>query len=92
MVKFSKEELLKLAEISALKLYDDEISVLADQLRITLEYVEQLNEAEVEFEQEAFHNINVFRDDKSIQTDSAPILAQAPKTEETYFVVPKILD
>jgi len=92
MINFTKEELLRLAEISALKLYPDEIEKLAGQLKKTLDYTEQLSQVEIETEQEAFHNINVFRDDKAIPTDSALLLAQAPAVEENYFVVPKILD
>jgi aspartyl/glutamyl-tRNA(Asn/Gln) amidotransferase C subunit len=92
MFKFSKEELLKLADISALKLYKDEVPVLEEQLKKTLEYVDQLCNVEIETEQEAFHTINVFREDKAVEKDSSPLLDQAPQKEETYFVVPKILD
>ena len=92
MVVFTKEELLRLAAISALKLNPNEIEFIEKQLKTTLDYVEQLGQANIETEQEAFHNINVFRDDKAIQKDSTLILAQAPAVEENYIVVPKILD
>ncbi|MBU1008119.1 Asp-tRNA(Asn)/Glu-tRNA(Gln) amidotransferase subunit GatC [Candidatus Dependentiae bacterium] len=92
MIDFSKEELLKLAQLSSLKLYDDEIEYLREQLQKTLDYTEELAQFETKLEHEAVKTINVFREDKAIQKDSAPLLAQAPATKETYFVVPKILD
>ena len=43
-------------------------------------------------EHDAIKTINVFREDKVITTESDELLAQAPKTKNTHFVVPKILD
>lgn len=92
MVDFSKEELLKLAQLSSLKLYDDEVEYLREQLQKTLDYTQQLDQFEMKMEHEAVKTINVFREDKAIPRDPGPLLAQAPATKETYFVVPKILD
>lgn len=92
MTDFSREELLKLAELSSLKIYDDEIEYLRSQLGKTLAYIEQLNEFQARPEHDAVKTINVFREDKATPKDAAPLLAQAPQTKETYFVVPKILD
>jgi aspartyl/glutamyl-tRNA(Asn/Gln) amidotransferase C subunit len=92
MIDFSREDLLKLAELSSLKIYDDEISYLQDQLAKTLNYIEQLEEFKARPEHDAVKTINVFREDKATPKDAAAILAQAPQTKETYFVVPKILD
>lgn len=92
MIDISKEEVLRLAEISSLKLNDQEVEAFRDQLAKTLEYTSELEEFESQEEHDAVKTINVFREDKSRQKDSAPLLAQAPQTKETYFVVPKILD
>ena len=92
MVEFTKKELLNLARISSLKLYDNEIDYLKEQLQKTLDYTKQLDQFETKMEHDAVKNINVFREDKAIPKDSAPLLAQAPATKETYFVVPKVLD
>jgi aspartyl/glutamyl-tRNA(Asn/Gln) amidotransferase C subunit len=92
MVQFTREELLHIAELSSLHLDESELSQLGDQLRQTLEYVEQLDEVVLGVEQEALRSINVFRDDKVVTTDSARLLEQAPQREENYFVVPKILE
>ena len=92
MVQFTREELLHIAELSFLHIDDSELSQLGDQLRQTLEYIEQLDEVVIEVEQEAFRSINVFRDDKVLKSDAACLLGQAPQSEDNYFVVPTILD
>ena len=92
MIEFTKDELLNLTRISSLKVYDHEIEQLREQLQKTLDYTEQLDQFETKLEHDAVKNINVFREDKAIPKDSAPLLAQAPCTKETYFVVPKVLD
>ncbi len=90
MIKLEKEELLKLAKLSALKLYDDEIELLVKQMKLVLAYTEELDQVTMSAEVNPTKNINVFREDKAIPTDSSPILKQAPNNEKTYFVVPKV--
>lgn len=92
MATFSKEELLKIAELSSLRLTEAEVNWLQDQLSKTIDYTEQLNEFKVTEEHESVKTINIFRKDKSVKKDSTKLLDQAPKTNKTYFVVPKILD
>lgn len=92
MVKFDKEELLKLADLSALKLYDNEIDDLVDQIQKLLDYTEELNKVELSAEAAPTRNVNVFREDEIIRFDSSLLLKQAPKTKDGFFVVPKILN
>ena len=92
MIDFSKEEVLRLAEISSLKLEDDEVDWLREQLAKTIEYTQELDQFHAQEEHDAVKTINVFREDKSVKKDSASLLVQSPQTKETYFVVPKILD
>jgi len=92
MVNFSREELLRLAKLSSIKLDESEIDNLLKQFPQTLEYIEQLEQFKSTSEHDAVKTINVFREDKMVQRDSSELLAQAPETKETYFVVPKILD
>ena len=92
MTNFSLKELQKIARLSAFTLDEQEAQVLAEQIQKTLVYMKELDQFNTTVEEEAPHNINVFREDKARQQDSAPLLAQAPKTNETYFSVPKILD
>lgn len=92
MTEFSKEDVLELAKISSLKLEENEIEWLREQLAKTIEYTKQLEAFKSREEHDAVKTVNVFREDKAIQKNSSPLLAQGPKTQETYFVVPKILD
>jgi len=92
MIKFDKNELLKLAKLSALKLYNSEIESLMKDLQKLLNYTEELNEVEISPEVESIKNINIFRNDKVIQQDSTPLLKHAPKLKDCYFVVPPTLE
>jgi len=92
MVNLDKDELLKLAELSALKLYDEEAEVLLEQIKLFLDYTNELDQVQMSTEVAPVRNVNVFRDDIAIPTNSQPILEQAPQTHDTYFEVPKILD
>ncbi len=92
MIKFDKEELLKIAELSALKLHDNEIDTLVEQIQLVLNYTEELNQVTIATETAPTKNVNVFRDDKAFQRDPACILKQANTNKEGYFVVPKILN
>lgn len=92
MVDFKKDELLKIAAISGLQLDPEEISTFSKQLQILLSYTSELEQIPQKPTFSAQHNINVFRDDRTVlQTDSQPLLALAPKREDTYFVVPKMI-
>jgi len=91
MINFDKKELLKLAKLSALKLYDLEIENLVNDLKKLLEYTEELNEVLLAKEVDCIKNINVFREDKAIPKDSTSLLKQAPELKNRYFVVPPTL-
>ena len=92
MVSFDREELLKIARLSALQLNENEIKNFAQQLKTVLDYASQLEDVK---HQEIFfdrsHNVNVFREDKAKPTDSKAILDQAPKRKDHYFEFPKVL-
>jgi len=91
MIELSKEELLKLAHLSALKLDESEVNTFQEQLMQLLEYSSALEHVQGQATLETPHNVNVYRDDKTVQQDSTLILEQAPQREDSYFVVPKIL-
>jgi aspartyl-tRNA(Asn)/glutamyl-tRNA(Gln) amidotransferase subunit C len=91
MITFDKEELLKIAKLSALTLDDDEIETFANELREVLEYTSELEEVEPPQTLEVQTNVNVFREDKTQPYDSESVLKQAPDRKDTFFSVPKIL-
>jgi aspartyl-tRNA(Asn)/glutamyl-tRNA(Gln) amidotransferase subunit C len=92
MATFTKEELLKVAELSLLKLDEQEIELFAQQLKTIIEYTEELANADTSNAQEPHQLFNVFREDKVVKYDSESILANGPEREEQYFVMPQIIN
>jgi aspartyl-tRNA(Asn)/glutamyl-tRNA(Gln) amidotransferase subunit C len=86
----------RVARLSRLKLNDAEVSRLATELSQVLHYVDQLNELDVKNVEPMAHAIeltNVFRPDEprpSLPREAA--LANAPKSDGKYFLVPPILE
>ncbi len=91
----TREEVAKVALLARLKLTDDEVDVFTSQLEKILEYVDILNEVDTEDVDPMAHAVelsNVLRADEvceSLQRDKA--LANAPKTDGRFFLVPQIL-
>ena len=92
MTKITKEELLKIAKISQLRLDKDEIEPLIKQIQDVLSYAERVQEVAGDAQLPSNKNVNVLREDVIVRTDSKPILALAPEREGDYFVVPKIIE
>lgn len=92
MIDFNKQDLLKLAKLSALKLDEQELEIFTKQVKEILSYVQELNSIDIKEQAEPVKNINLFREDKAIQINSQNIINQAPKKHDNYFVVPKILN
>ncbi len=95
MHKITKEELISLAHLSRLQLTEHEVNELLGQIDEVLHYalrVKDLAQKSGQLESNPLQNYNVFREDVVIKTDPKPILAQAPETDQNYFVVPVILD
>ena len=82
--------------ISRLELSDEEVGRLSGELSAVVEYIEKLNELDVEGVEPLAHCLpihNVFREDvvkDSLSNEEA--LANAPKRHDEYFKVPKVLD
>lgn len=91
-MKITREEVLKIAEISKLKIWEDEVDFVIQQLESVLSYAERVQEIAADQDEPSNKNINVTREDVIINTESEPILEQAPESEDNYFVVPKILN
>ncbi|PCI74123.1 Asp-tRNA(Asn)/Glu-tRNA(Gln) amidotransferase GatCAB subunit C [Candidatus Dependentiae bacterium] len=91
MATFTKEELLKIAELSLLKLDEKEIALFAGQLKTIIEYTEELANADVSNAQEPNLPFNVFREDKVVKFEADQLLDNAPDREDQYFVMPQII-
>jgi aspartyl/glutamyl-tRNA(Asn/Gln) amidotransferase C subunit len=92
MTKISKEEALKIAQISCLSFDDAELNAIIKQLEAVLTYAERVQGVASDAQEPSSKRINVFREDVVVRTDAQTVLAEAPDREQDYFVVPKVLD
>jgi aspartyl-tRNA(Asn)/glutamyl-tRNA(Gln) amidotransferase subunit C len=92
MARISKEEVLKIAQISRISVQEDEIGALIAQLEAVLEYAARVHEVADGQQLPLPQNRNIFRPDVVIPFASEAILKQAPQIEADYFVVPAILE
>lgn len=96
MTELPLDVVRKVARLARLKLSEEEISRMRQQLNETLTYVELLNEvdtADVEPMAHAVEMTNVFRaDEPQPSLTRAQALSNAPKSDGRYFLVPAILD
>ncbi len=96
MAELSNDDVRKVASLARLELSEAEIEHFAEQLDGVLSYVHVLDELDVSNVEPMAHAIdvsNVLRDDAtrpSLPRDKA--LANAPKTDGRYFLVPQILE
>ena len=95
-MSLSQKDVEKVAELSRLKLDDEEKARFARDLAAVLDYMETLNELDVADVEPLAHPLpiqNAFREDKS--APSLPVddaLANAPKRSGDFYSVPPILD
>ena len=94
--QLTRADVEKVAKLARLKLTDEELDTFTSQLGQVLEYVDVLNELDTDDIEPMAHVAdiaNVFREDKageSLPREKA--LANAPKTDGKYFLVPQIIE
>lgn len=92
----SQDDVLKVARLSRLRLTPEEQQRFGEQLGQILDFVQQLNEvdtSDVEPMAHAGDLSNVFRaDEPTPSLDRKEALANAPKSDGKYFLVPQILE
>ena len=91
-MKITKEEILKIANMSNLDLREDEIPSLVKEVDDVLTYAVRVREIAADVEEPSTKNINTFREDIVIKTDPEFVLSRAPEREENFFVVPAVLE
>ena len=95
MKMISKEEVKHIAELAHLKLAEEEVELLSEQLSDILDYINKLNELDTEDVVPTAYTIpmnNVLREDKvepSMERDR--VLSNAPDKDEQQFKVPRII-
>ena len=87
----------KLSKLSSLEIAEDKKENLKAELAEIVEFVENLNEIDVSRVDATFTTVEggaVLREDVAIQDQelSNHIIEHSPKSENGYFVVPKIIE
>jgi aspartyl-tRNA(Asn)/glutamyl-tRNA(Gln) amidotransferase subunit C len=96
MSKLSRDDVLKLARLSRLKLSDEEVEKFREELSSILEYVEVLNKVDttgLEPTSQVTGLKNVMRKDEVRDYGYSPedLLKNAPSTQENQFKVRRVL-
>ena len=94
-MSISREDVQHVARLARLKLTDSEINKLSGELDQIVHYIETLSKVDTEkvIPRSQFIGVeNVFRDD--VPAESLPkseALRNAPKTDQDYFLAPKVI-
>lgn len=96
MSVISREELLKLAQLARLKLTEEEIERLPEELSTILEYVKQLdkvdtNGLEPTYQVTGLKNITRSDEPQEYQAKPADLLKNAPAVADNQFKVKRVI-
>lgn len=96
MAKLTREDVLKLAALSKLRLSDDEVEKLRSELSEILDYVEMLNDVESADLQPTYQVTglkNIMRDDeiRDYGYRAEALLKNAPAVQDGQFKVKRVL-
>jgi aspartyl-tRNA(Asn)/glutamyl-tRNA(Gln) amidotransferase subunit C len=92
MAKVTREEIIKIAEMTKVSFHEDELAGIMQQFNDVISYAERVVEIAKQVDIPSQKNKNCNRPDQVITTSNVEILAQAPQVEDNYFVVPKFVD
>lgn len=97
MAKITRDDVLKLASLSKIKLRDDEVDKFVIELDAIVKYVEQIDSVEVkglEPTDQVTGLTNVMRPDETIDYEASPkeLLKNAPAVEKNQIKVKRILN
>ena len=97
MSKLTRDQVLKLAHLSRLKLTEEEIERFRKELSEILTYVEMLDRADTDGLKPTYQVTglkNVMRDDRVIDypVKSPVLLAGAPAIEKNHFKVKRVIE
>ncbi|OZI05402.1 Asp-tRNA(Asn)/Glu-tRNA(Gln) amidotransferase GatCAB subunit C [Siphonobacter sp. BAB-5385] len=95
-MQVEKQTLHKMAQLARLTIRPEEETELTNTLSSVLTWMEQLNELDTTQVEPLTHmslEVNALRPDKALQTlTHEQGLVNAPKRDENYFRVPKVLE
>ena len=96
MSKLSRDDVLKLAALSKLRLSDEEVENLRTELSEILNYVEQLNEVDTAglkptYQVTGLTNVSRSDDIKDYGYNNEDLLKNAPAVQDNQFKVKRVL-
>lgn len=95
-MKIDKETLAKIAHLARLEIDEKDIPKMMEDMSKMVSFVEKLNEVDTEGVEPLTtmsHEINALRDDVvKGQLSKEEVLKNAPKRDDNFFRVPKVLE
>ena len=96
MAKLTREDILKLAQLSRLHLSDDEVNKFSQEINAILGYVEQLQKVDLKDVEPTYQVTglkNVMRPDEEYNYGASPqeLLKNAPETSDGHFKVKRMI-
>lgn len=95
-MELSRDDVRKVADLARLKVSDEELDALANDLRAIIGYVQVLNEVDTTDIAPMVHAVelsNVLRPDELVPSlPRNEALSNAPKTDGEFFLVPPIIE
>jgi aspartyl-tRNA(Asn)/glutamyl-tRNA(Gln) amidotransferase subunit C len=92
----TKDDVRKVARLARIEVAEDRLDPLAGELNGILGWIEQLNEVDVDGVEAMTTPVEMalpWRDDAITDGNrQADILANAPRTQDGFFVVPKVVE
>ncbi len=97
MAKITKEDVLKLAQLSKIKLSEEQTDKFVDELNSIVKYVEQIDSTDtngLKPTDQVTGLKNIMRPDKAIDYGESPadLLKNAPAKEKKYIKVKRVLN
>ncbi|RTL07038.1 hypothetical protein EKK58_02560 [Candidatus Dependentiae bacterium] len=92
MAHISKEEVLKIAAISNIRLLEKEIEPLQRELESVINYAKRVSTIKGDAQEMQLASVNVARKDIVASTDATVFLQGSPEATNNYFIVPLIID
>ncbi|PIE70138.1 MAG: Asp-tRNA(Asn)/Glu-tRNA(Gln) amidotransferase GatCAB subunit C [Deltaproteobacteria bacterium] len=94
-MKITKAEVAKVAQLARISIDETEMDALTGQIDAILGYVDQLGEVKTDGVPPTARSLNLtnaFREDtEKGHIGEAAALANAPESEDGYFIVPKVI-
>ncbi|RFB05726.1 Asp-tRNA(Asn)/Glu-tRNA(Gln) amidotransferase subunit GatC [Parvularcula marina] len=99
-MSIDRDTVLKVANLARIRLADDRVEPMTKELSSILDWIEQLQEVDVDGVEAMASTVEVslpMREDVLAEDQTGggrpeEVVANAPKTEDHFFVVPKVVE